>query len=302
MNYKKIIKSQELRFKILGLLDFLPDKTMIKIQYRIKTGRKLNLKKPKRFTEKLQWYKLFYRDPLMTQCADKFNVRKYIAGKGYDDILIPLYGVYENADEIGFKELPNEFVLKTTNGSHTNIICKDKRKLDIGKTIKTLNSWVKDRPIKLGREWAYYDIKPKIICEQLLKDDSNEFDGINDYKFICFNGKAQYVWIDVNRYVNHRRNFYDTEWNYIDVSTDVQNYGDTIPKPAGLNEMVSIANDLAKDFPHVRVDLYWLNNKVYFGELTFYLLSGYEDFEPEKFDFLLGEQFKLPEILNETGV
>ena len=223
MDYKKFIKNQEIRFKILGLFDFLPDKLMIQIQYWIKTGRKLNLKSPKRFTEKLQWYKLYYRDPLMTQCADKYNVREYIAQKGYEDILIPLYGVYESADEIDFNILPNSFVLKTTNGSHTNIICKDKSKLDIKKTVKILNNWLEKRSAKLGREWAYYDIKPRIICEKYLRDKTNKFDGINDYKFICFNGEAKYVWVDVNRYIEHRRNFYDIHWNYIDVSSDVPN-------------------------------------------------------------------------------
>jgi hypothetical protein len=297
LDYKKVIKSQDMRFRILGLLDFLPDKLMIQSQYRIKTGRNLNLKKPERFTEKLQWYKLYYRNPLMTKCADKYRVREYIIEKGYDDILIPLYGDYENADQINFNNLPDEFVLKTTNGSHTNIICKDKSKLNINQTIRTLNSWIKDRPVKLGREWAYYDIEPRIICEQYLKDEGNIFEGINDYKFICFDGEVKYIWIDVNRYVDHRRNFYDINWNYIDIRSDVPNYGDSIAKPDGLNEMIKIANALSKDFPHVRVDLYWINNRVYFGELTFYLLSGYEDFEPDEFDFILGEEFKLP-VLN----
>src|SRR5699024_4710256 len=119
----------------------------------------------------------------------------------------------------------------------------------------------------------YYDIEPKIVCEKLIKDEKNESDSLNDYKFICFNGEAKYVWIDIDRYSNHRRNFYDLDWNYLDISSDIPNTGDIIPKPEGLEEMTKIANDLAKDFPHVRVDLYWVNGKVYFGELTFYLLS-----------------------------
>ena len=296
LNYKKFISNQELRFKILKILDWVPDKIMIKLQYKIKTNRNLNLREPKRLTEKLQWYKLYYRDPLMQQCVDKYEVRKYLVDKGYESILTSLYGVYKNAEEIDFDSLPNQFVLKVTNGSHTNIICKDKTKLNISETITTLNKWVKNKSAKLGREWAYYNVKPLIICEEYLKDDSNPNGGINDYKFICFNGEAKYVWIDVDRYTEHKRNFYDLDWNYIDVISDVPNCGDIIPKPEGLDEMTQIANNLAAEFPHVRVDLYWINNKVYFGELTYYLLSGYVNFKPDKFDFILGEKFNLPKI------
>lgn len=296
MDYKKLIPNQELRFKILGLLDFLPDKLMIKLQYWIKTGRRLNLQNPERFTEKLQWYKLYYRDPLMTQCADKYEVRKYIIDKGYGNILIPLYGVYDKASEIEFEKIPKEFVLKTTNSSKTNIICHDKQVLNVHETISTLDKWLNNKPVNLGREWAYYNINPRIVCEQLIKDKKDYSKDLSDYKFICFNGEVKYVWIDIDRYTKHRRNFYDSDWNHIDVDSDIPSCGDTIPKPAGFEEMKIIANDLAKDFPHVRVDLYWVNNKVYFGELTFYLLSGYEDFDPDNFDFELGNQFSIDKM------
>ena len=301
IDYKRIIPDQESRIRILGMLDFLPDKLMIKLQYRIKTGRKLNLENPRRFTEKIQWYKLYYRNPLMTKCADKYNVRSYVAEKGYKNILIPLYGVYEDAEQINFSDLPNEFVLKTTNGSKTNIICENKNELDIEKTKKILNKWLKKRSVKLGREWAYYNIKPRIICEKFIRDEENQFDGINDYKFICFNGKAKYVWVDINRYTNHRRNFYDLNWNYLDIESDVPNCGDIIPRPEGLEKMKQIANKLAEDFPHVRVDLYWANGKIYFGELTFYLLSGYEDFNPDEFDYHLGDLFTIGKTMAYEG-
>ncbi|MGY6213109.1 ATP-grasp fold amidoligase family protein [Cytobacillus firmus] len=295
MNYKRVIKSQELRFKILRLLSFIPDITMIKIQYRIKTGRKLNLDNPKRFTEKLQWYKLNYRDPLMTKCADKYEVREYVASKGLSDILVPIYGVYNRGEDIDFEKLPGKFVLKTTNGSHTNILCKDKSQLDLVNTRKTLNRWLqRSKQTKAGREWAYYNIKPRIICEKYLEDNSNEFDGINDYKFICMNGKVQFVYVDVDRFKTQKRNFYDTNWNYINVKSDHPNIEDCVPKPEGLEKMLKIANILAQDFPQVRVDLYWVNGKVIFGELTFYLLSGYVNFAPDEFDYVLGEKFCLP--------
>ena len=294
MNYKKIIKSQEMRFKILNFLSFIPDKQMIKLQYKIKTGRKLNLKNPQRYSEKLQWYKLYYRDPLMTKCADKYSVREYIRSKGLDDILNKLYAVYDKVEEVNFNGLPDKFVMKTTNGSGTNILCKDKLKLSVDEMKKSLKNWMNRDCFAAGREWAYKDIVPRIIVEEYLEDKINPYDGLNDYKFICFNGEAKYIILDIDRYSAHKRNFYNTNWKYINVSSDCPNFGDCVSKPEGLDEMLCVANILAKDFPFVRVDLYWVNGKVYFGELTFYPWTGYVTFEPDEFDYILGEKFRLP--------
>lgn len=294
MNYKKLIKSQEMRFKILNFLSFIPDKQMIKLQYKIKTGRKLNLEDPQRYSEKLQWYKLYYRDPLMTKCADKYGVREYVKSKGLEYILNELYAVYNQVEEINFNELPDKFAMKTTNGSGTNILCKGKSNLSLDKIRKCLNDWMKRDFFAAGREWAYKDIVPKIIVEEYLEDKENLYDGLNDYKFLCFNGEAKYIILDVDRYSDHKRNFYDTNWRHINVSSDRSNFGDCVPKPEGLDEMLQVANILAKDFPFVRVDLYWVNGKVYFGELTFYPWTGYVTFEPDEFDYILGEDFILP--------
>lgn len=163
MNYNKVIPSRDIRLKILKFTEFIPDKLMIKLQYYIKTKRKLNLKSPLRFTEKLQWYKLYYRNPLMTVCVDKYSVREYVSSKGLGHILIPLYGVYERVDDIDFEKLPDKFVLKATNGSHTNIICEDKSNLDFNKARKLLDNWINSRTVKAGREWPYYNVKPRII-------------------------------------------------------------------------------------------------------------------------------------------
>ncbi|MGV8148988.1 MAG: ATP-grasp fold amidoligase family protein [Alkaliphilus sp.] len=297
MDYKKIIKNREMRFKILGLLDFLPDKMMLQLQYRIKTGRKLNLELPKRYTEKLQWYKLRYRDPLMTKCSDKFLVRDYVESKGLGGILNNLYAVYEkvDVDEIDFEALPDKFVLKTTNGSGTNIFCKDKSNFSAKKAKQCLKNWLERDNYAFGREWGYKDIVPRTIVEELLEDLSNPFDGINDYKFMCFNGQVRYVVLDIDRHVEHKRNIYDADWNFIDVSTDYPNFNDDVPKPVGFEEMTKVANALAADFPCVRVDLYWLNGKVYFGELTFYPWTGYVQFDPDEFDYILGKEFILPQ-------
>ncbi|MGG3940329.1 ATP-grasp fold amidoligase family protein [Peribacillus psychrosaccharolyticus] len=269
---------------------------MIKIQYKMKLNRKLNLQNPQRFTEKIQWYKLNYRTKVMTQCADKYSVREYVKSKGLSSILNELYSVYNAVEEIDIKSLPEKFVIKTTNGSGTNYFCKDKNKFPLEKVKKSLNDWLNRNIFSSGREWSYKNIVPKIIVEELLEDLGNPFEGINDYKFLCFNGAAKYVVLDVDRLKDHKRNIYDTNWNLINVSTDHSNIQYPVEKPEGLDQMLKIANKLAEDFPFIRVDLYWVNNKVYFGELTFYPWTGYVQFEPDKFDFELGREFNLPKV------
>lgn len=264
---------------------------MIKLQYRIATGRKLNLKDSKRFTEKLQCYKLYHRDPLMTQCADKYSVREYIISKGYGNILVPLYGFYDRPEDIDFKKLPSKFILKTTNGSHTNILCKDKSKLDIECTRNTLNNWLNLWAGKVGREWAYYDIKPRIICEKLLKDENND---LIDYKFICFDGEPFCLYVIAERYLEDgaKLGIYNNRFDKMPyVKSDFRGLTTDPVKPQNFEVMLEIARDLSRDFPHVRVDLYNIHGEIYFGELTFYDSSGYQGYLPDEFDFILGEKF-----------
>lgn len=294
--YKKIFRSQKLRHTILAILRFIPDKPMVHLQYWIKMGKPLNIANPQTYTEKLQWYKLYYRNPLMSQCADKHCVREYLSERGYAELSCKEYGVYDRPEDINLNDLPDRFVIKTTNGSGTNIICKDKSKFDVQKAVTELKSWLKRDCYGLGREWAYKDITPRVIIEEYLEDTDNTYDGINDYKFICFGGKVHYVVFDADRYVGHKRSIYDADWNYIDVGTDCEKLGDVIPKPEGFEEMKRIAEDLARDFPCVRVDLYWVNHRVYFGELTFYPWTGYIKFDPDNFDMELGNKFILPKV------
>lgn len=302
MDYKKLIPSRKLRLKILKLFDFIPDKIMIKSQYRISTGKRLNLKKPIRFTEKIQWYKLFYRDPLMVQCSDKYKVREYIASKGYSNILVPLYGVYDRAEDIDFDNLPNQFVLKTTNGSHTNILCDDKSKLDIESTREQLNQWINAWEGKVGREWAYHKVRPKIICEKLLEKDKNN--DLIDYKFFCFNGQPFSLYVIVERFLKEgiKLGIFDTSFKKLPYKrVDIPALKKDIKKPDNFEKMLEIAKDLSSDFPHVRVDLYNIDGVIYFGELTFYNGSGYKGYEPEEFDYILGKEFVLPDVKTERG-
>lgn len=293
MDYKKIFRSRAVRFAILNCLRFVPDKTMLKIQYKIKTGRALNLKNPSRYTEKLQWYKLNYKNPLMRQCVDKYAVREYVKGKGLSDILVGLYGKYSSANDIEWDKLPDSFVLKTTNGGGglNVVICHDKNALDKEDVQKKLAC----RKIKTrtgGREWAYYGLEPGVVAEELLINAENPEAGVNDYKIFCYNGKAKYVIVDVDRYIGHKRNFYDRAWNRLPLQSDCPAADREVEKPQNFDRMMEIAEKLSEGFPYVRVDLYNVAGKIYFGELTFYPWSGYVNFDPDEYDFVFGEDFE----------
>ena len=285
-----------MRFTILRMLKFIPDKQMIKLQYYVKLKRKLNLGNPQRYTEKIQWYKLNYRNSDMPICVDKYRVREYIHRKGLDDILVNLYASYNKAEDIVIEELPNKFILKTTNGSGTNIICKDKSKLDEKAMKKQVAAFLKQSSASAGREWAYSCVKPKIIVEQLLEDSATSDGSVNDYKFLCFNGKPEYIVLDVDRFTNHKRNIYDIQWNDLHVASDCPCADGIYAPPENLSEMLHIAEQLCEGFPAVRVDLYSVGKKVYFGELTFFPWSGYVQYTPDSFDYEMGKKFILPEM------
>ena len=289
---------------ILDVFSFIPDKAMIKLQYRIKTGRKLNLKNPARYTEKLQWYKLYYRDPIMAKCADKAEVRKYVEDLGFKSILNECFGVYENPDETDFSKLPQKFVLKDTlgGGGSSVIICTDKSKADINAYKKQMRDWVNTKPVRGGgREWVYYYGKPqhRIICEKYIEAESET--GLTDFKFFCFGGKCKYIYVITNRRLGRDAEIgiYDRDYNLL----PYYRVGEGRPvhligKPKNFDEMIKISEKLSERFPHVRVDLFCEGEKITFGELTFFNGSGYIEFDPDEFDFILGDEFKLPEKNN----
>lgn len=295
MNYKRIIKSQNLRFKILLLLKFIPDKLMLKMQYRIKTGRNLSFNNPKRFTEWLQWYKVNYRNSVLHECVDKYEVRKYVERKGLANILNKVLGIYNNANDIDFSSLPKRFVAKTTDGGggQNVIICKDKDTADFNEIRAKLNSWLYRKNINAGREWAYTGIKQsQILIEEYLENESDPEAGIEDYKILCFGGSPKIIIYDCDRYIEHKRNVYDTKWTRIYVDSDCKQKDADIAKPENLEYMLTVAVKLSEDFPFVRVDLYNINGKIIFGELTFYPWSGYVQFAPDSFDYKLGQYFE----------
>lgn len=294
MDYKKIFKTPAARAAFLNILRFVPDSMMLKMQYWIKTGRNLNLKNPERYTEKLQWYKLNYKNPIMHKCVDKYKVREFVKTKGLEDILVGLIGYYNNVSEIDWNSLPDQFVIKTTNGGGglNVVVCNDKRKLNITELEQKLIS----KPVKTrtgGREWAYYGLEPGIVIEQLLVNEENPTAGVNDYKIFCYDGKPKYIIVDVDRYIGHKRNFYDVEWNNLHVTSDCPAADREIEKPRNFEKMLKIAEKLSAGFPYARVDLYNCSGKIYFGEITFYPWSGYVKFSPDTFDFDAGKEFVL---------
>lgn len=299
-NYKRIIKNRKVRLKILSLCSFVPDKLMISIQYLIKTGLMLNLRNPKRYTEKLQWYKLYYRNNLMSKCVDKYEVRNYIKKSGYGDTLTELIGIYNNPNEIDFNKLPNQFVVKDTlgGGGTSIIICKDKNKLDKKAFIKELKYWISIKYKDVGREWVYDGHLHRIIIEKFIDSNLDE-GGLIDYKFFCFNGRVEYIYTIADRKLGQKSGLgiFDREYNLLPyLRIDEAPLTRDILKPPNFDEMIKMAEKLAKPFPHVRVDLYDINEntEIKFGELTFFDGSGYMQFSPDEFDVIMGERFVLP--------
>jgi hypothetical protein len=246
-----------------------------------------NIKEPKTFNEKINYIKLFHRPKNGPMVADKVLVREYIEQKIGSKYLIPILGVYNNASEIDFDNLPLGFALKTNHGSGWNIICKDKSKLDIEASKIKLDNWLKLNSYDINREWQYKFIKPLLICEELLEYE------IFDFKFFCFNGNPQFIQIDVDRFTNHTRSFYDIEWNKQVFGINYPISEKDIPKPTQLNEMIELAKVLSKGFDFLRVDLYIYNNRVYFGELTLHPGGGYEPFLNKEQDLFLGSFLNL---------
>lgn len=279
-----------LKFKIFGIIS---DSVYLKIKYKLMVGKKLDLKHPKSFNEKLQWLKLYDRNPIYTQMVDKYEVRKYIKEKIGEEYLIPLLGVYESFEEIDFDSLPNQFVLKPNHTSGNVYICKDKSNINYKNLKKEVNGWLKREYYWIHREWPYKNIKPRIICESYMVDESGT--GLKDYKFMCFNGVAKCLFVGLNRNSPTGLNidFYDMEWNQMPFERHYPRSGQNIPMPKTFVRMVELAGELSGNIPFVRVDFYEVNGQLYFGELTFYPGSGYEEFTPESYDYLLGSWLEL---------
>jgi len=299
---KSILKKNEVILTIWRLLQqyyykyIFNDEVLIRKQFKRKMGRDINLKNPRYFNDKLQWLKLNWYDPLAAKCADKYEVRKIIKKKIGDEYLNEIYSVYNSVHEIDISKLPEKFVLKGTHGSGFNIICKNKSKMNWKKEKKKMKRWLMMNYYWLYREWVYKDIKPRIIDEKYL--DDGLIGGLRDYKFYCFNGKADSVMVVTKYNDNQKYYFFDKDWNLLRYCYSVLETTDefTLHKPNNLETMFKIAENLSSDFSFVRVDLYSVKNKIYFGELTFFPEAGLDYSIFKTTDELFGSKVKLDNI------
>lgn len=281
-----------------NFFNWMSDEQYLKIKYRLIMKKKLDLEKPQTYNEKLQWLKLNDRKNSYTKMVDKYEAKKYVASVIGEQYIIPTLGVWEKFKDINFEILPKQFVLKPTHTSGDVFICKDKNNIDYKKLKKKVNKWLKRKYYFLHREWPYKNVKPRIIAETYI--ENKEEIGLKDYKFMCFNGKVKCSFVCTNR--NSKQglsvDFFDLNWKKMPFTRHYPNSGEHINKPINYNQMLQLAEKLAKNIPFVRVDFYEVNRKIYFGELTFYPGAGFEEFSPEKYDRVLGEWLDLPEICN----
>lgn len=277
-------------------LFFLPDKQYVKLYFRLNLHRKLDLEHPIYLNDKLQWLKFNYRFPLQTIVSDKYRVRKYVAeiiGKKY---LIPLLGVWDKFEQINFNVLPEQFVLKCNHDSGGLVICKNKKDFNKEEARKKIERSLKSNFFWIGREYQYKNIVPKIICEKFISENG---DIPEDYKIYCFNGKPDAILVCKGRFLNgsHRAKyyFYDQNWNYLTYNKgdSIENNPDIL-KPKNLEEMLEIAKKLSKDFIFARIDLYNIDGKIYFGEITLSPNSGFDPDITLETDKIFGDKLQIP--------
>ena len=272
------------------------DRTYLKMLFPLNLGYRLNLDNPKTFNEKLQWLKINYRRPEMTQMVDKYEAKEFASKIIGDEYIVKNYGVWDSFDDIDFENLPEKFVLKTTHDQGGVVIVKDKNNFDKQAARKKLQKHLKVKHYYLTREWPYKDVKPRILAEEYLIDDS--VGDLYDYKFYCFHGKPEVMYISHGRQSDVTYfDFYDMDYNHLDI--DRRGYSQSnknIKKPDSWELMIELAKKLSKDMPHVRIDFYSISGKVYLGEMTFFQGGGMMPFYPEKWDYTFGNWIDLERI------
>ena len=276
-----------------GYFNWLEDKAYLKIKFKVLMNKKLNLEYPKTFNEKLQWLKLYDRKDIYTTMVDKYEAKKYVSNIIGEKYIIPTLGIYDKFEDIDFDNLPNQFVIKPTHTSGDIFICKDKTKIDKNKLKKIVEKWLKRNYYYLHREWVYKNVKPRIIIEKYMIDNLKK--ELNDYKFMCFDGKVKCSFVCSDR---HSKNglhidFFDLDWNKMPFQRHYPKSLEDIPKPHNYRLMIELSEKLSEKIPFIRVDFYEINKMVYFGELTFYPGSGFEEFTPEKYDEILGNMIEI---------
>lgn len=274
----------------------LSDETHLKIRFKLKMGRRLDLENPQTFNEKLQWLKLYDRKPIYTTMVDKYAVKQYVAEQIGEEYIIPTLGVWDRFEDINFDALPDQFVLKCTHDSGGLVICRDKSKLDMAAAKTKIEKFLKREYFWVHREWPYKNVKPRIIAEQYMSDN-NSFELI-DYKIHCFNGEPKFVLLCQNRFgaSGLTEDFYDVSWERLSVKRPAHpNAKVLVKRPENLERMLRLSRELARNIPFARIDFYIVNSKIYFGEITFFPASGFSAFEPEEWDYTFGNWIQLPE-------
>ena len=287
------------RFARRDLLAFLPDKIYLKLQYQLTFNKKLNLNNPQTFNEKMQWLKLYDRDPIYTTMVDKHRVKAYVSELIGEEHIIPSLGVWDSLDEIDFDSLPEQFVLKCTHDSGGLVICRDKSQFDRSAAREKIEKSLKKNYYRRCREWPYKDVHPRVLAEPYMQDGDSL--SLPVYKFFCFNGKVKVIQVILNdKTPSESIDYFDREWNLLPLRQNYPNSDSSLPKPDLLEEMISFAETLAKNRKSfIRVDLYSINGKIYFSEYTFFSDSGLAAFSPEDWDLKLGSWISLPEKTKE---
>ena len=273
---------------------WFPDRLFLKIVYRHSMGTELNLDQPRTFSEKLQWLKLHDRNPEYTRMVDKYEAKKYVAGIIGEEYIIPTLAVYDSTSEINLDALPDKFVLKCTHDSGSVAICKDKKTFKKDEAFAMLEKGLSKNYFWQNREWPYKNVKPRIIAETYMEDiDTRE---LRDYKFFCFDGKVKALFIAEDRQGDEETkfDFFDADFHHLDIRNGHPNAGTPPAKPHSFEKMKEMAEKLSQGIPHLRVDFYEANGKIYFGELTFSHWSGFTPFEPVEWDWKFGQWLKLP--------
>ena len=294
---------------ISNFFRWLPDATYLKLLYRFRMGHRLDLKNPQTFTEKLQWLKLYNRKPEYTTMVDKHAVKQHVANIIGEEYIIPTLGVWDRPEDIDWYSLPNQFVLKTTPGGGGGgvVICKDKTTFDKASAIAKLKESMASEIYSGLREWPYKNVPKRIIAEKFMAPEkSPAHQDLTDYKFFCFNGEAKYCQVIRDRHTKETIDFYDMEWNHQEfvgllpqsnIADSISNGLTSVARPKNLDEMKEICRKLSKEIPFVRVDLYVIDDKNYFGELTLYPASGMGVFTPEEWNDKLGDLLTLPNAM-----
>lgn len=294
----KIIKYIKDPIRILIGLDnhkiiHLSDKEKIRLEYKLHFGKYPNLKNPQTFNEKLQWLKLHDRKESYSKMVDKYDVKDYVSKIIGEEYIIPTIGLYNKFEEIDFENLPNQFVIKCTHDSGGLVICKDKTNFDLSKAKKIINHYLK-RDFYIGhREWAYKNVKPRVIVEKYMED--KETKELRDYKFFCFNGKCKLMFIATDRQAKTETcfDFFDENFNHLDFTNGHPNAKTLPKKPLNFNKMIELSEKISENIPQVRIDWYEINGKIYFGEITFCHWGGLVPFKPDEWDYKIGQWIDL---------